>query len=89
MKNEETSELRKVIDQHTVQLNEERQQHEQELNSLTMQVLELEKFKEEADAKLRDVHNLEQNKTDLERHVQQLIKVRLERYFQHFGFLSG
>lgn len=77
-KNDEIEELKKVIEQHNTDLIEERQQHEQELNALTMQVLALEKFKEEADTKLRDVQNLEQNKSDLEKHVQQLIKVKME-----------
>lgn len=39
------------------------------------QLLELEKFKYEMDQKLKDHHNVQQQKTDLERHVQALIKV--------------
>ena len=36
---------------------------------------ELKKFKHEVDQKLRDHQNMEQQKTDLERHIQSLIKV--------------
>lgn len=36
---------------------------------------ELEKYKYQVDLKLKDHHNIEQQKTDLERHVQSLIKV--------------
>ena len=77
-KNDELWELRERIENHNEKVEEERQQHEQELSALTMQVLGLERFKEEADAKLRDVGSLEQHKSDLEKHVQQLIKVRLK-----------
>ena len=38
---------------------------------------ELEKYKYEVDLKLKDHHSMEQQKTDLERHVQSLIKVSL------------
>ena len=40
-------------------------------------MVELEKYKYEVDLKLKDHHNIEQQKTDLERHVQSLIKVSL------------
>ena len=36
---------------------------------------ELKKFKHEVDQKLKDHQNMEQQKTDLERHIQALIKV--------------
>lgn len=39
------------------------------------QMAELEKFKYEVEIKLKDHRNMEQQKTDLERHVQSLIKV--------------
>lgn len=39
------------------------------------QMAELEKFKYGVELKLKDHHNMEQQKTDLERHVQSLIKV--------------
>lgn len=41
------------------------------------QMVELEKYKYEVDLKLKDHHSMEQQKTDLERHVQSLIKVSL------------
>ena len=37
---------------------------------------ELERYKQEVEIKLKDHHNMEQQKTDLERHVQSLIKVK-------------
>lgn len=40
-------------------------------------IVELEKYKYEVDLKLKDHHSMEQQKTDLERHVQSLIKVSL------------
>lgn len=40
-------------------------------------MVELEKYKYEVDLKLKDHHSMEQQKTDLERHVQSLIKVSL------------
>ena len=39
------------------------------------QLVELEKFKHEVEIKLKEHQNVEQQKTDLERHVQTLIKV--------------
>ena len=45
---------------------------------------ELERYKLEVEIKLKDHHNMEQQKTDLERHVQALIKVkRNERNNNH------
>ena len=40
-------------------------------------MVELEKYKYEVNLKLKDHHRMEQQKTDLERHVQSLIKVSL------------
>lgn len=44
------------------------------------QLAEMEKYKYEVDIKLKDHHSIEQQKTDLERHVQSLIKVSPVKY---------
>ena len=44
---------------------------------------ELKKYKFEVDLKLKDYHSMEQQKTDLERHVQSLIKVSLVKFHIH------
>ena len=46
-----------------------------ELALASEQLVELEKFKHEVEIKLKEHQNVEQQKTDLERHVQTLIKV--------------
>lgn len=40
---------------------------------------ELEKYKLEIEVKLKEYHNIEHQKTDLERHVQSLIKVNVNK----------
>lgn len=47
----------------------------QEVHTLTNQLVELEKFKSEAEVKLKDVLDLEHKSTELEERVQQLTKV--------------
>ena len=47
----------------------------QELALASEQLVELEKFKQEIEVKLKEHQTVEQQKADLERHVQALIKV--------------
>ena len=42
-------------------------------------LVELEKYKKEIEIKMKDHQNMEQQKTELERHVQSLIKVTVNR----------
>lgn len=49
---------------------------------------ELERYKREVEIKLKDHQNMEQQKTDLERHVQALIKVTVEQFIRPWaGFM--
>lgn len=77
IKTDEVAELKGKLDTESKGRLEDHQQHEQELALASEQLSELEKYRQEVDQKLKDFQNVEQQKTDLERHVQSLIKENL------------
>lgn len=77
IKTDEVTELKAKLEAEVKGRLEDQHHHEQELALASEQLVELEKYKKEVDLKIKDLHNMEQQKTDLERHVQSLIKENL------------
>ncbi|KAL9958425.1 hypothetical protein ACROYT_G035437 [Oculina patagonica] len=81
IKADEVAELKAKLEAEVKGRREDQIYHEQELalasERASEQMAVLEKFKCEVELKLKDNHNMEQQKTDLEREVQSLIKENL------------
>lgn len=77
IKADEVKELKAKLDAEIKGRLQDQHQHEQELAVASEHLAELERYKQEVEIKLKDHHNMEQQKTDLERHVQSLIKENL------------
>lgn len=77
IKADEVKELKAKLEAEVKGRLEDQHQHEQELALASEHLVELEKFKQEVEVKLKDHQNVEQQKSELERHVQCLIKENL------------
>lgn len=77
LKADEVKELKAKLNAEIKGRLQDQQQHEQDLAVASEHLSELERYKLEVEIKLKDHHNMEQQKTDLERHVQALIKENL------------
>lgn len=77
IKADEVAELKAKLEEEIKGRLHEQSHHEEELALASERMVELEKYKYEVDLKLKDHHSMEQQKTDLERHVQSLIKENL------------
>ncbi|RMX55864.1 hypothetical protein pdam_00006229 [Pocillopora damicornis] len=77
IKTDEVTELKGKLDAESKGRLEDHHEHDQELALVSEQLSVLEKYKQDVDHKLKDFQNMEQQKTDLERHIQSLIKENL------------